>query len=223
MWSQVIDLTHTITPNIPTWEGSCGFHIDTTHDYLNTTPSFKVQTIHKMNCGLGTHIDAPAHYFEGMPTIEQLSVSDFFKPTVTLDISNRLHEDNTLTTNDITLFETIYGEIQEGSIVIVNTGWHTHWPTEKYHNNYIFPYVSEAAANLLLDRNISGLGIDTLSPDRPTDTFPVHSTLLGHNKLIIENLNNTHLLPPINFYTCVAPLKLESATESPIRAIAFLP
>jgi kynurenine formamidase len=59
---------------------------------------------------------------------------------------------------------------------------------ERYHNHYQFPTVSREAAKLLLLRNISGLGIDTLSPDGPDDDYPVHQLLLGANKYIVENV-----------------------------------
>lgn len=41
-------------------------------------------------------------------------------------------------------------------------------------NNNVFPSVDSGAAELLLERGVSALGIDTLSPDRPEDGFKVH-------------------------------------------------
>jgi len=54
---KIIDLTHTITPNIPTWDGGCGFEHNLKCNYgdCDSDTKFKVQNI-KMQAGIG--IDA---------------------------------------------------------------------------------------------------------------------------------------------------------------------
>jgi kynurenine formamidase len=80
---------------------------------------------------------------------------------------------------DIVDFEEKFGTIAGGSCVMVKTGWSRFWDEpSKYHNNHVFPSVSPEAASLLLERGVSALGIDTLSPDRTEDGFKVHKSLL---------------------------------------------
>jgi kynurenine formamidase len=216
---KIIDLTHLITENAPTWDNSCGFHLKTLYDYQeeNDQISFKVQSV-TINCGIGTHIDAPAHCFKHLPTIDQLSIEDLIQTGYLIDISDRMSEDNCLTASDILQFEDQYGHILENSCVLINTGWHTYWnQAEAYHNNYRFPYIEAAAAEILMQRRIKAVGIDTLSPDRPDSGYPVHNMLLANEVLIIENVGNLQELSTNQFTVTIAPLKIQNATESPVR------
>jgi len=66
--------------------------------------------------------------------------------------------------------------------------------------------VSLDAANFLLKRDVSALGIDTLSPDRPTDGFKVHQAFLGNRKILIENVAHLENMPPMGAF--VVKLKI---------------
>lgn len=220
MPSKLIDLTHALTEKTPTWDGSCGFHLTLEHDYLDdqNTVSFKVQQM-SLNCGIGTHIDAPAHCIKNAITIDQIPLIHLVNiPGYCLNISNRLNQDNCLTAHDIIKFESNHGIIQENSCVLINTGWNRYWENaSQYHNEFRFPYVQIDAAELLAQRKIQALCIDTLSPDRPNSGYPVHGLLLSKNILIVENITNLNQLPASTFTVTLAPLKLHNATESPIR------
>ncbi len=176
-----------------------------------------------MHEGIGTHIDSPAHCFPDGATIEKLSLQDLIAPCVVIDISNRIHERLQLSVLDIKEFEKIHGIILPRSFVIIRTGWEKFWDTpDKYRNNHVFPSISKEAAQFLLERQIVGVGIDTLSPDCPENGFPVHTTLLGHGKYIIENVANSGDLPAVGSYIIALPLKIKGGTEAPMRLIAFV-
>ncbi|QOL19356.1 cyclase family protein [Candidatus Bodocaedibacter vickermanii] len=220
MPAKLIDLTHALTEKTPTWDGRCGFHLTIEHDYLDdqNAVSFKVQRM-SLDCGIGTHIDAPAHCIKNAMTIDQIPLNHLVNiPGYGIDISNRLDQDNCLTANDIFEFEATHGTIQENSCVLINTGWHQYWEdASHYHNKYRFPYIHTDAGELLAQRKIRALGIDTLSPDRPDSGYPIHSLLLSRNILIVENVNNLSQLPSKDFNVTIAPLNIQNATESPIR------
>ncbi|MDP3935967.1 MAG: cyclase family protein, partial [Alphaproteobacteria bacterium] len=148
---KLIDLTHSLTENAPTWEGTCGFHLVTEHDYLEDADkvSFKVQKI-SLSCGIGTHIDAPAHCIKNSITIDQIPLDHLVDlPGYCIDISYRINQDNCLTADDIFEFESIHGILKEKSCVLINTGWHRYWDDAlQYHNEYQFPYVRIEAAEL---------------------------------------------------------------------------
>lgn len=217
---RIIDLTHPISNKIPTWDLSCGFHLTTTCDYLEpqSQPSFKVQSMNTP-CGVGTHIDAPAHCYAKGKTVEQLPMDTLIVPAIVIDISARSNSDNALTRDDIERFEATHGPIQHGASILIYTGWSQHWNTpEKYHNNYQFPYVEEVAARYLVEKGIHSLGIDTLSPDGQNMDFPVHKHLLPKEIIIIENLNaNLKYLPATGVTLTIAPMKIENGTEAPAR------
>ena len=221
---KIIDLTHTLDKNAPSWEGDCGFKHEVEMDYedCKTDVKFCVQQI-KMHAGIGTHIDAPAHCVPGGTTVESLDLNKLIRPCVCIDVSEYAGASFSLSIDDILAFEKIHGSIAEGSFVIIYTGWDKYWhkPNE-YRNNYQFPSVSEPAAKLLLERNIVGFGIDTLSPDLPSDGFPVHKLLLGSEKYIVENIACANQLPPVGSFIFIMPIKAQGLTEAPIRLISLI-
>ena len=220
----LIDLTHPLNDQIPSWEESCGFKQEIVCDYsASSETSFRVHHL-SMNAGIGTHMDAPAHCIKGGKSIDQLPLSDLILPCVVIAPPNAFHPGYSLSTKDIEQFEDSYGPIEKGSFIALSTGWESLWYTpEKYRNNYLFPSVSSEAAELLLQRGISGLGIDTLSPDRPESGFKVHQLLLGSGLFILENIANLAKLPRKGSFILALPLNIQGGTESPIRLVALVP
>ena len=220
-----IDLTHTINPSISTWDGCCGFSAVVKKDYADCKgiDKFRVQSF-TMSAGIGTHMDAPAHCIQGAKTIDEIGLNALIAPCVVLDISKKADAGYILSTQDIEDFEQQFGTIQAGSFVIVQTGWSKHWSApEQYRNSHRFPTIGRNAAELLLARNIVGVGIDTLSPDQPDNGFPVHRLMLGAGKYIVENIANAHNLPAIGSFVMTLPIKVEGATECPVRMIGLIP
>lgn len=224
---KIIDLTHQLEENVPSWDNSCGFNHTITSDYDDCTTGVKFRiNKFKMYSGVGTHIDSPAHCFQNKKTIEQVPLSDLISPLVIIDVSDRSNQNYTAGVDEIKTFEKQYGQIAECSFVILYTGWCKHWlDRNRYHNNHCFPSVGLDAANLLLERNIIGLGIDTLSPDRPDSGFCVHQAILGSDKYIIENINisNYDSIPKLGAFVGAFPLKIKNGTEAPLRLVAFIP
>lgn len=220
----LVDLTHTLDEKIPSWSGSCGFHQEVKLDYNSTNEiSFRVQQL-KMHAGIGTHIDAPAHCSLGKKTIEQLDLNNLIAPCVVIDVSTHADEHYTLPQNEIIAFEKKHGTIQPKSFVIIRTGWEKFWQEpKKYHNNFHFPSVSKEAADYLIQRKAVGLGIDTLSPDRPGTGYPAHAAFLGSEKYIIENIANAAALPPTGSFIMALPIKTHYGTEAPMRLVGLVP
>jgi kynurenine formamidase len=76
----------------------------------------------------------------------------------------------------------------------------------------------------LKNRNIHGIGIDTLSADYGISTdFAVHHIINGAGKYILENVANLDRLPPIRATLIVAPIKIEGSSGSQTRIWAILP
>lgn len=219
---KLVDLSHVITSMTPTWEGECGFRLTNILDYdVSELTHFCVQNI-EMQAGMGTHIDAPAHCFKGLKTVEQIPLQ--LMKGVMIDVSIRSTPEYLISCEDIYNFESEHGALVDELFVLFRTGWDAHWKnSQDYRNNLVFPALSEKAALYLLKKNILGIGIDTLSPDRPSLGYPVHRILLGNNKLIVENVTNLDQLPPIGFFVGLFPLFIEGATESPARVTAFIP
>lgn len=221
----IIDLTHTVSPEIPTWDGTCGFEQETILDYADCTSEvkFRVQRFSSV-AGIGTHMDAPAHCIPDAKTIDRLKLTSLCAPCITLDVRNRAHAEYSVSIQDIKFFEQAYGTIPAGALVAFNTGWDRFWHDPRaYHNDHRFPSIAPEVATLLIERNIAGVAIDTLGVDRPIDGFPVHQILLSAGIYIVENATNLDKLPPVGAYTFALLIKIAQGTEAPIRFVAFKP
>lgn len=223
---QLIDLSHTLQDGIPSWNGSCGFAQEIIVDYEHE--GVRVHGI-TMEAGIGTHIDAPSHFIPDGQTIDQIPLEQCFAPLVVINVVDKSHQDYEVSVEDIANYEKQYGTIANAAFVFVYTGWDKKWPDPVAYRNVDaqghkhFPGVSAAAAALLLERGIVGLGIDTLSPDGCQYTFPVHHLLFNKNVYIAENMTNGSAVPASGAYIAIMPLKIGQGTESPVRAVAFVP
>lgn len=227
---KIIDLTHELHAEIPTWDGSCGFQKSLTADYTDflTPTQFQIQSL-TMRAGIGTHMDAPCHCIRGGKGIADIALTELFLPLIVLDVSAKAHAEYLIDIHDILAFEKIHGTIPPQSLVIGYTGWSRYWNDPIHYRNadeneqVHFPSFDEKAAEILFDRGISGIGIDTLSPDLGIDGyFPVHQLFLGNGKYLIENIANAHLLPPVGAYGIVLPIKISEGAEAPVRFIGFI-
>ncbi|MCK4934438.1 MAG: cyclase family protein [Simkaniaceae bacterium] len=221
-----LDLTHKLNPNIPTWNASCGFESETVLDYEMSGVLVKK---YKCHAGIGTHMDAPSHFFNDGLNIAQIPLEKLIVPVCKIDVSPRAHSDYMLSKQDIVNYEKHYGSIKPNTLIVADTGWSSRWSdSDSYRNeddkgNMHFPGYSPECASYLLDLDIVGIGIDTLSPDGSDKTFPVHKLLLGSSKYIIENLTNLADLPPTGAFIIALPLKIQDGAESAIRALALIP
>jgi kynurenine formamidase len=221
---KLIDLTHALDSTIPTWNGGCGFHHDVHIDDSDCTSedTFRVMKVN-MHAGIGTHMDAPSHCIPGGRFIHDFDVNELIMPCVVIDVSDQCFERYSLSPQDVANFERKYGLIPKGSCVMVKTGWSQFWHTPlNYHNTHVFPSVSAEAAELLLERGVNAMGIDTLSPDRPEDGFKVHIRFLDAGKIIIENVANLDRMPPKGALVMVLPIKIKDGTEAPVRLVGLI-
>jgi len=88
-----------------------------------------------------------------------------------------------------------------------------------------FPGFSKESAEFLAkEREISGIGIDTLSLDPGNSTeFPVHKVMLGASKFQIENLANLEQLPERGAVIFALPINVRDGTQAEARVVALVP
>lgn len=219
-----VDLTHSLSSGIPQWDSSCGFQkfISLNYEECDAEVKFQVNRL-EMVSGIGTHIDAPSHCIKNAKTIDQIPLNQLIANCYVINVSNKADENYKISVNDICDFESRYENIRTDSIVLFYTGWSKFWEDIiKYRNNLQFPSISKEAAELLLERKVAGLGIDTLSPDCANSEFPVHQIFLSNDKIIIENIANAWLLPSVGTVLFALPMKIKDGTEAPLRLIAMI-
>ncbi len=220
---QLIDLTHTLNSQVPTWNGNCGFEQSIKMDYEK---GCRVQAV-KMHAGVGTHMDAPSHFIQQGLSISDISIEQLIVPVCVINVSKRCSENYMVSEEDLKSYENEYSKIPKNSLVIAHTGWDKYWDNAIQYRNpdkdghMRFPGFSSKVAEILIEREVAGIGIDTLSPDGSDMTFPVHHIILGSGRYIIENLTCCNQLPPKGGYVIALPLKVQDGTESAIRAIGL--
>ena len=212
---KVIDLTLTISEEIPTFPGS-------------PQPNFiNWETLEKDGYNLellflsshtGTHIDAPYHFLKKGQKIHQIVTRRLVTEAILIKI--RKSANQSITKTDIQKFEKKYGKIDDGSTVIFYTGWQKNLKKESYFLRN--PGLAVSAAKYLASKKINLVGIDSPSIDLGKDSkFSVHHILANSGILIVENLANLEKINSEMFHLIVAPLKLKNATGSPVRAMAL--
>lgn len=209
---KLIDLTQALHPSIPDWHGCCGFQLHQDIDYKDV--GIRTQSI-TTPLGIGTHIDAPSHFFEGACDIATIALETLYVESVVINVAHKITPDYVITVQDIKDFEMQYKSIKPHMLILAHTGWSQYWHNpEKYRNadsnGYMhFPRFSEEAADYLLTKFCVGIGIDTLSPDGSNMNFSVHKKILGAGKYIVENLCCLDKLNPYGHRVIVLPLKIK--------------
>ena len=227
---RVVDLSHAIADDLPSWPGdakSFEAHVESSIEKGGCfTRSFWMLEHY------GTHIDAPAHFASGAMTVEQIPPARLFGPAVLFDVRDTAAQnaDYELAPDRIVRWEEAHGRIPPGSIALLRTGWASRWPDAvRYRNQDAagtmhFPGFGADALRLLIDRETSGIGADTMSvdPGRSVD-YPVHRLTSGAGLYQLENLADLSAVPESGAFLVVAPLKLEGGSGAPCRVFAILP
>ena len=178
----------------------------------------------------GTHMDVPGHFVPGGRLSPEITPRELIAPIVVVDISKKARSDPNamVELEDVRKFERRHGRIPKGALVAADSGW-----AEKVDDpaafkggpafpNYNFPGWSEEAALWLVEkRDITGIGIDTLSLDPGNSaTFPVHVNFLATDRYGIENLAGLDRIPPKGATAYVGLIPWEEGSGGPCRVIA---
>lgn len=229
---EILDLTHSLTDKSPFWPGE-----DYQPFQLRTIATLEKNGVSSKAFAMpehfGTHLDAPCHFEAGQPAVDQIADADLFAPGVVIDatMAAEVDADYRLTVADLTAWEQAHGAIPTRSIVLLRTGWGRHWDSNSRYRNQDslgkmhFPgFSADAARWLVKERNVRGIGIDTLSIDHGlSKDFIVHHVINGAGRYGLENIARLEKLPPRNFFLIVAPIKIATGTGGPTRLFAVLP
>ena len=231
---ELVDLTYPLSPDSLYWPTGTPFE----HEQLDWGTSdggyWYASAAFSSPEHLGTHLDAPIHFGENGWTNAEIPIERLFARGGVIDISERSNNDAdaTLAVEDIEEWEQRNGDLKEGTVVIVRTGWAPRWPDwNAYYGSETpedvatlhFPGVSPDAAQALLDRGVFGVGIDTASIDPGnSSTFEAHRVLAAGNAFNLENLTNVDGLPETGFAIVALPMKIAAGTGGPTRVVAVV-
>jgi kynurenine formamidase len=225
--NSIVDLTHVWSPTFPVFAGAEYLSEDIV--YTVAEDGYYVKRLH-FEEHTGTHLDAPAHFIEGGATADVLPIENFFAPIVVVDISAKASQDAdaAVTVDDLMAWEAEYGPLPERAFVAMYSGWESRIAEPDTYVNLDgegvqhYPgFDPEAAAFLVEERDIVGIGVDTLSQDPGiSEDFGTHVTILGAGKYAVENVANLAMIPPVGATVIVGGPKHEAASGGPTRLFA---
>ena len=230
-----VDLTHDFAEDTIYWPTSPTFHKETI--YEGQTDKGYYYSAYKFDAAEhgGTHIDAPVHFYQGRNTVDKIPITQLVGRAVVIDISAKTADnpDYLINQDDFLLWEKKYGRIQDGSIVLLNTGYGKYWPDRKTYMGtdmlgekavkfLHFPGLDPEGAKWLIEnRHIKAVGLDTPSIDFGQSTlFQSHVTLFKENVPAFENVANLDKLPPKGATVFALPMKIRGGSGGPLRIIA---
>ncbi len=235
-FSKIVDLSHDYSGETVYWVTAKEFKLDTV--FAGQTEkgyyysAFNFETAEHG----GTHIDAPIHFSETGQTVDQIPLTRLIGDAIKIDVSaNAANDpDYLISVQDLEKWEESYGQIPEGSIVLLQSGFGKYYPNkvkylgtaergEEAVQKLHFPGLSPDAAQWLVDnRSIKAIGIDTPSIDYgQSEYFESHVILLSKNIPAFENLTNLDQLPEIGFSIIALPIKIKGGSGGPLRIIAL--
>jgi arylformamidase len=216
---RLIDLSHTIEDGLITYKGLpapviCDFlSRKASREIYADGTEFQIGKI-EMVGNSGTYLDTPFHRFADGMDLSEIDLRSVASLPAVL-VNAPFEAGRTIGP------EFFAGAELAGRAVLVHTGWDRNWRTDAYFEGH--PFLTAAAAELLVQSGAVLVGIDSLNIDDTADMRrPVHTTLLGAGILIVEHLTGLQHLPVDGFRFTAAPVKVKGFGTFPVRAFAEL-
>jgi kynurenine formamidase len=175
-----VELSHEFGQYQPVFPGYKDIQVRrvATHAMHGVLTSHLVTVMHN-----GTHVNAPLHLAPRGLGVGALPLDRFFGNGVVLSIPKREWE----YIEPADLAAAASGEgmaVEAGDIVVINTGWHRGYSDSMEYFSH-GPGLSAAAAQWLIDRDVTMVGVDTATVDHPLATSLAQSHR-GFPPLVVE-------------------------------------
>jgi kynurenine formamidase len=227
-FKRVVDLTHTLDPQFPTYSGNPQFSTRT----MTTTKKNGYYTKQwRLFEHTGTHLDAPVHFSENGRFVHEIPADELICPLVIVDVSAHAEQnsDYALRVEDLKAWERTHGRIPPRACVAMRSGWDTFTTGPKFRNAdrkgvMHFPGFHQDATQFLHEeRQVSGIAVDTLSLDiGATGKFAVHTSWLPNGHWGLECVANLSAVPASGATIVVGAPKVLNGTGGPSRVFALV-
>ncbi|MEZ5787405.1 MAG: cyclase family protein [Xanthobacteraceae bacterium] len=230
-FESVLDLTHTLSPEFPTFPGDPPFDV---RPYAKLSEDGYNMNAWQLVEHSGTHLDAPIHFSDDGVSVDALEASALVVALAVVDVTAKAqgNADYRLSRDDLAAWEERYGTLPRGGCVAMHSGWGRLATADPARfigrdddGTLHFPGIApEAALWLLQERQIVGLAVDTLSLDNgPSRDFPTHHVWLPTGRWGLENVANLDQAPATGAILVVGLPKVKGATGAPVRLLALIP
>lgn len=157
----------------------------------------------------GTHIDAPLHFIDGAPAIDEIPLDALIGACVVVD-ATAIEGDIDARALDRVLIP------DDAQRLLFKTRNSALWGRAEFSKD--FAGLTYDAAALLVARGVRLAGIDYLSIAPPADPTPTHVELLRAGVAILEGLDLREVAPGAYRLVCL-PLRVAGADGAPARAV----
>lgn len=175
-----------------------------------------------MFCHSGTHVDAPNHFIDGGPSIDEAPLSKLIGPASVVHLDD--HGRESAISGDT--LEDRGRHVRRGDIAILRTGWtDACWGEPAFWKEG--PFLSPDGADWLVERGVKAVVYDfseeyivRMDGFRGEDC-EVHHKILGNDTYNIEYVHNLSKIEGQRCAIVALPLKLTGLDGSPARVLAI--
>ncbi|MPZ40758.1 MAG: cyclase family protein [Rhizobiales bacterium] len=228
-FKRVVDLTHIMSADFPTFDGTPGIDMQKAKDLKKDGYNLYQW---RLNEHSGTHLDAPIHFSEAGMTAEQIPAETLVVPLAVVNVADKAAKDPDyqLSRSDLAAWEHQHGRLPDNCCVAMHSGWARNASDQaKYvgrdaNGVMHFPGIApDAAAWLIKERKVAGLAVDTLSLDHgASKDFKTHVLWLPGGRWGLENVAGLDRVPAAGTMLVVGLAKVKGATGGPARLFALV-
>jgi len=166
---------------------------------------------------IGTHVEAPSHFFEKGKDVTDLPVSQFMGKARLVDVD--FVEPHQPITPDF--LEKAVGRAKDVEVIILRNIKKSQFLEESKNRHYL----TVEGARWLANKSIKMLVFDnSFATGKDKDqTRRTHEILLGKDVILVEQVDNLDQIRKKEVYFMALPLRIKGLDSSPVRAIVIEP
>jgi isatin hydrolase len=255
---RLVDLSLPLAEDLPcSWPGHVPYR-HTLHDWFEARDDGPVAVVSRgpfhtrwlmLAEHTGTHFDAPTHWVpppgSGLPgagpagaiATDLVPLEQLTGPAVVVDVTRGLDDAPCGVSPQIGVvalesFEAQHGRLQAGDVVLLRTGWDSHYVTSPAGSRYLtdcvggrapgWPAPTAEFVSLLVERGVRCLGVDTPSVGATEDGYPAHYAGLAHGVVYVEGLARLAQLPVRSAIFIFLPIAIRGGSGAPGRAVCLV-
>jgi len=202
-----IDISVPIYSGMVHWPDDPDVRIERVHD-LSRGDAANVSRL-ELGAHTGTHMDAPRHFLADGAGLDELPLDATIGPARVI----RIAQPRAIVPEELEAHRLRAGE----RVLFRTQNSERCWKNNQFVEDFV--YISAAAAQFLVQRQVRTVGIDYLSVGGYVhDGVETHQILLGAGIWLIEGLNLAAVKPGAYELVCL-PLRVVGADGAPARAI----
>ena len=204
---QWLDVSATIFDGMVRWPTDPAVHIYKADEIGKNGSEANVTGI-STTAHVGTHVDAPLHFFKDGADVASISLDKLIGHARVIEIKDK---------EKISLEEIKDVPIEKGDRILFRTrNSDIDWTNKPFTEDYV--YLGTDAANYLVAKEVNCIGVDYLSLGSKENDPEVHRAVLGASIVIIEGLMLKNIAAGEYEMICL-PLKIKDSDGGPSRVI----